>query len=135
MANGINFEVSTLEQQKECITSITETSARAARDAIAFADPEDTELKLMRLNSIAQSIATGDARLAAALIRHSSFSSALLDVVESKPTLKDPQAFEEVFADAKRAHINRERPDILNEFYNLPDNLHLLMRATKINRW
>jgi hypothetical protein len=36
--------------------------------------------------------------------------------VESKPVLKDPQAFEEVFAEAKRAHINKERQDILNGF-------------------
>ena len=56
----------------------------------------------MRLNSISQSLATGDARLAAARIRHSIFSSDLLDVVESKPVLKDPQAFEEVLAEANK---------------------------------
>ena len=128
MANSVNFEVLSLEQQKECISIITETSARAARDAIASADPEDNELKLMRLNSISQSIATGDARLAAALIRHSTFSSALLDVVESKPVLKDPQAFEEVFAEAKRVHINRKRQEILNDF---PTNQNVSLKKVQ----
>ena len=56
----------------------------------------------MRLNSIAQSIATGDSRLAAALSRYSCFSLDILAIVEGKPVLKDPQAFEEVSAEAKR---------------------------------
>ena len=70
MADAVDFAELSLEHQKECIVIITESSARAARDAIAFSDPEDNELKLMRLNSISQSIATGDAKLAAAVIRH-----------------------------------------------------------------
>ena len=83
---------------------ITESSAKAARDAISYTDPGDNKLKLMRLNSIAQSIATGDSILAAALIRQSCFPSDLLAIVEGKPVLKDPQAFEELFAEATRAH-------------------------------
>ena len=85
-------------------------------DAIAFSNPEDAELKLMRLNSISQAVASGDAKLAAALVRHSTFSSELLDIVEGRPALRDPQAYEEVFAEAKRAHINRERQEILDDF-------------------
>ena len=61
MADAIDFAELSLEHQKECLTIITESSARAARDAIAFSDLED------------------------------------------------------VFAEAKRAHVNRERQDILND--------------------
>ena len=75
MPNAVNFPELSLEDQKECIVMITEASARAARDAIAFAEPEANELKLMRLNSIAQAISTGDTILAAALIRYSNFAS------------------------------------------------------------
>ena len=39
---------------------ITESSARDARDAIAFTDPESNDLRLMRLNSIAEAVATED---------------------------------------------------------------------------
>ena len=116
MADAVDFDELSLEHQEEYITITTESSARAARDAIAYSDPDDNELKFMRLNWIAQSIATGDAKLAAALIRYSGFSSDLSDVVEGKPELRDPQAFEEVFAEAKRAHVNKERRDITNDF-------------------
>lgn len=63
----------------------------------------------MRLNSISQAVASGDAKLGAALIKHSAFSSQLLDFVGGRPALRDPQAFEEAFADAKWAHINKEK--------------------------
>ena len=65
MANSVDFDSLTLEQQKESICIITECSARSARDSIAFADPESNELKLMRLNSISQAVFTRDAKLAA----------------------------------------------------------------------
>ena len=96
---------------------ITESSARAARDAIAFADPESNDLRLMRLNSIAQAVATEDCTLAKALIAHSSFAANLLQIVACKPTLSDPASFEEAFAEAKRSHIARERPDRINVFF------------------
>ena len=75
MSNAVNFHKLSLEIQKDCIVMITEASARAARDAIAFAEPEANELKLMRLNSMAQAISIGDTILAAALIRRSPFAS------------------------------------------------------------
>ena len=44
-------------------------------------------IHMMRLNSIAQSIATGDSRLAATLIRYSRFSSDFWAIVEGKAVL------------------------------------------------
>ena len=44
------------------------------------------------------------------------FASDLLRIEESRPTLIDPAKFGEAFADAKRAHIDRERQDIINDF-------------------
>ena len=38
-ADAIDFQKLSLEEQKECIVIITEASAKAARDAIAFAEP------------------------------------------------------------------------------------------------
>ena len=58
MADSADLDSLTLEDQKECICIIAEASARAARDAFAFAEPESNELKLMRLNSISQAIFT-----------------------------------------------------------------------------
>ena len=52
IAGSVDFSALTLEQQKECICIIIETSAKSARDSIAFSDPEDLELRLMRLSSI-----------------------------------------------------------------------------------
>ena len=95
---------------------ITEASAKAARDAIAFAEPEANELRMMRLNSIAQAVSTGDSIVANALIRYYTFASDLLKIEDGKPTLSDPASFEEAFADAKRAHIDGERQDIINDF-------------------
>ena len=111
-----------LEDQKKCIVTITEASARAAWDAIACAEPDANELKMIRLNSIAQAISTGDTILAAALIRYSSFASDLLTIDAGAPTLKDPAKFEEVLADAERAHIDRGRHDVSDDF---PTNLIL----------
>ena len=59
MAEAVDSAELSVEHQKERISIITESSAKAAWDAIAYSDPEDNELKLMRLNSIAQFIATG----------------------------------------------------------------------------
>jgi len=58
MSNSVKFHELSLEDQKECIVIITEASARAARDAIAYAEPEANELRMMRLNSIAQAAST-----------------------------------------------------------------------------
>ena len=118
MADAVDFTALLLEHQKDCISIITESAARAARDAIAFADTEDRELRMMRLNSISQAVTSGDRKLAAALIKHSAFSAQLLELNGGKPALRDPQAFEEAFADAKRAHINKERQQNLNDFYS-----------------
>ena len=123
MANSLDFDSLTLEQQKECIRITTECSARAARDSIALAEPESNELTLMRLNSISQAVFTRDSKLAAALIGHSDFSSNLLQIVDGCPALRDPPAFEEAFAEAKRQHIDRERQEIINDFANKPDCL------------
>ena len=49
--------------------------------------------------------------------------SDLLKIEESRPTPIDPAKFEEASADAKRAHIDRERPDIIYDFSNNPDSL------------
>ena len=124
MANAIDFQKLSLEEQKECIVIITEASAKAARDAIAFAGPEANELRMIRLNSIAQAVSTGDLILANALISYSTFASDLLKIEEGKPTLSDPATFEEAFADAKRAHIDRGRQDIVNDFSKKPRSLY-----------
>ena len=123
MADSADFSALTLEQQKECICIITEASAKSARDSIAFSNPEDIELRLMRLNSISQAVFTQDRKLADALIGHSEFSAKLLAVVDGCPALRDPSAFEEAFASAKRQHIEKERLDIINDFSNKPDSL------------
>ena len=109
MANAVNFQELSLEEQKECIVIITEASARAARDAIAFAEREANELRMTRLNSIAQAISNEDFILANALIRYSAFASDLLKIEEGRPALCDPAKFEEALADAKRVHIDIER--------------------------
>jgi len=123
MANSVDFDSLTLEQQKECICIITECSARSACDSIAFADPESNELKLLRLSSISQAVFARDAKLAASLIRHSDFSSSLLHIVDGCPALRDPATFEEAFAEAKREHVDRERQEIINDFATKPDCL------------
>ena len=121
MSNAIDFQKLSLEEQKECIVIITEASAKAARDAISFAEPEANELRLLRLNPIAQAVSTGDSTLANALISYSPFASDLLKIEEGKPTLSDPATFEEAFAGAKRAHIDRERQDIINDYPKKPE--------------
>lgn len=108
MADSADFSASTLEQQKECICIITEASAKAARDSIAFSDPGDIELRLMRLNSIYQAALANDAKSATSLIRYPLFSVSLLETIDGRLMLRDPAAFEEVFAEATRAHIRRE---------------------------
>ena len=97
MADIVDLDALTLGQQKECICIITESSARSARDCVAFADPEDNELRLIRLNSISQAVVTKDAKPASSLIRYSPFSYSLLDIVDGRPAPRDPAAFEEVF--------------------------------------
>ena len=74
----------------------------------------------MRLNSIAQAIFTADLKLAKALIKHSAFSAKLIHNVAGTPQLIDAAYFEEVFADAKRAHVDRDRQYIINEFADRP---------------
>ena len=77
----------------------------------------------MRLNSISQAITSADTNFANVLVRYSSFPSDLLIISDGKPTLRNPARFEEVFAEAKRAHIDRERQDIISDFANKPDSL------------
>ena len=106
---------------------ITEASAKSARDIIAFANPEDIELRLMRLNSISQAVFTSDAKLA-------TVSASVLEIIDGRVLLRDPAAFEEVFAQAKRAHVNRERQDISNDSSNkkcLPQKKSKLKHNTK----
>jgi endonuclease/exonuclease/phosphatase family metal-dependent hydrolase len=121
MSDAIDFTQLSLADQKSNIILIARASAIAARDAIAFADPTDISIRMMRLNSIAQAIFSSDTILASKLIKHSAYAAGHLCISSGKPSLISPSAFEEEFADARRCHINRERENILKDFECLPE--------------
>ena len=93
-------------------------------------EPDSHISRLTRLSSIARAVWSGNCKLMDTLRFKSELARSLLTPSSKGPTLSDPSYFEELFREAKAAHIKGELDDATSQLTS--DRLNIMSRA-KLN--
>ena len=111
----IEWEDLEIQERSALLKDVYREAGKLARDAIFQDTPGAANSILWRMCSISRAVYQGNPKLASILIDSSELGKKHLDIAKGKPILRDPKAFEEDFANAKKEHLENAKQGIIKE--------------------
>ena len=105
-----------IEERRELILEAMRETALFVRDYLFVNDPASKPNTLLRLSSIARAVWYNDLKLAKILTQHSDLGRQFLGTNGFEVALRNPEHFEEVFAEAKAEQLTGERAEIPHQY-------------------